>query len=335
MLDVSNWIDLQLENPLRWFAFVDRFLVFTLVLVRVSGLTAIGPLFGQSAVPTNVRILLVLSITYVITPMLDPEWNGVLQHQWRVGIEKLDVDENGRLSRDEVPDHLLERYDATLRSRSRDPDEGLFLAEMPSGVRFPSSVTDYARVAVGEFALGLVLGLGVFTVLQGLTLAGQLIDQQSGLALGEIVNPGLDAQGSVSGQFLYLFGVTVFLMLEPFGGHIIVVTSLVDTFQTLPPGEAFVGPGVVEYLSQLVHASLVLAIQVAAPVLAVMSLVALTMGFLGHTVPQINVLVIGFAIRATVALTVLTLCLSGTARLVIDSVPAVLRELVRRTTALP
>lgn len=330
MPDLANLFDLRLPTDLglrtAFAAAMNQFYVFTLVLVRVSGLTAIGPIFGQSVVPANVRVLLVLAIALIVTPTLqDHLWTGAVQ---------LDGNDNGRIERFEVPDHLLPFFDRQIAERNRDPREGLALAEFVRWYRLPETVLDYARIGVGEFALGLVLGLGVFTILSGLTLAGQLIDQQSGLALGEIVNPGLDSQGSISGQFLYLFGVVVFLLLEPLGGHVTIITSLVETFQTMPAGEASISRDVVEYLSELVHLSLILAIRVAVPVLAVMSLVALTMGFLGHTVPQINVLVVGFAIRAMVALIVLTLCLSGTARLVIDTIPEVLRELVKRMTAL-
>jgi len=102
------------------------------------------------------------------------------------------------------------------------------------------------------------------------------------------------------------------------------ISALVETFQTLPVGEAFVSVSAIDYLRDLVHLSLVLAVQVAAPMLAIMSLVALTMGFLGHTVPQINVLVVGFPIRALANMLILLLTFSGAARLVVDLVPTVI-----------
>ena len=58
-----------------------------------------------------------------------------------------------------------------------------------------------------------------------------------------------------------------------------------------------------------------------------MSLVALTMGFLGHTVPQVNVLVIGFPVRAMVSLLVLSATFSGASRAVVDIVPGVIDQL--------
>jgi flagellar biosynthesis protein FliR len=320
--DLASWIDLELPRDAIaravFAVLIDQFHVFTLVLVRVSGLMTVGPLFGQSVVPANVRVLLVLVVAMLVTP--------TLHDHWQVGLERLDANGSGRLEREEVPTHLLPRYDTLLRERQRDPRVGLSRDEFLLEVRFPRTTLEYTRVAVGEFALGLVLGLGVFIVLSGLSLAGQLLDQQSGLALGEIVNPGLDTEGSITGQFLFLLGMTVYLM-EPFDGHLRMITALVETFQLLPAGEAFVSEGAIRTLSGLVQGSLVLAIRVAAPALAVMSLVALIMGFLGHTVPQINVLVVGFPIRAMAGLVILGLSLTGAAELTLDAIGEALDSL--------
>ena len=295
---------------------LEQFYAFTLVLVRMSGLMVIGPVFGQSIVPGNVRIFLVLTLSLLITP--------ALQDHSRVAFHRLDVDNNARLVRAEVPSHLHERF-AELETRTgRLGGSGLTEREWLLPPKIPSSVLDYAWTGVGEFSLGVVLGLGVFIILSGLQLAGQLLDQQAGIALGEVFAPGLDIGGSVSGQLFYLLGVTIFLVMEPVGGHLLMISALVETFQTLPVGEAFVSVSAIDYLRDLVHLSLVLAVQVAAPMLAIMSLVALTMGFLGHTVPQINVLVVGFPIRALANMLILLLTFSGAARLVVDLVPTVI-----------
>ncbi len=291
----------------------QHFYAFLLVLVRVSGLMTIGPLFGQSIVPANVRIFLVLTISLILTPMLN--------QQAKVGFDRLDANQNELLSRDEIPEHLLERFDSLVVTAGKLPGASLQKHEFSYPIDVPKTVLDFAWVGVGEFGIGLALGLGVLTILSGLQLTGELIDQQTGIALGGVFNPGLDAETSVSGQLLYLLGIVVMLCMEPIGGHIMMVSALVETFQTLPAGEGFLSVSTFEFLRDLVHMSLVLAVQVAAPLLAMMSLVALTMGFLGHTVPQINVLVVGFPVRAMVNLVVLAITLSGAARHVVNIVP--------------
>ena len=263
------WLNELAGRPLVEAAML-RFYAFTLVLVRMSGLMIIGPVFGQPVVPANIRVLLVVALSVLVLPTLPV-------------------------------DH----------------------AATP-----PTAVLEYAVIAGGELAIGLVLGLGMFIIFSGFQLAGELMDQQSGTLLGEVVNPGLDTSGSMTGQLLYLLAVTAFLTMTPLGGHLLMVSGLVETFQTLPVGDAWISTPAIELLRDLVHQSLVLGIQVAAPLLAAMSLVALTMGFLGHTVPQINVLVVGFPVRALVSLLILGLTISGAARAAVDLVPAVIDRLI-------
>jgi len=307
-------------------AALENFYAFTLVLVRMAGLMTIGPVFGQPVVPGNIRILLVLAMSLLMMPLL--------HEQSRIGFRRLDANQDSRLTRDELPEQLHARFDRRLAQTGHLTGDSLTETEFAMSAQIPSSILDYARIAVAEFALGLVLGVGVLTILSGLQLAGELIDQQTGISLGEVANPGLEISGSLTGQFFFLTGVTIMLLLEPIGGHLMMVSALVETFQTLPIGEATLSIPAIELLASLVHQSLVLGIQVAAPLLATMSLVALTMGFLGHTVPQINVLVIGFPIRASISLIVLAVAMSGVGRAVVDVIPGVIDNLRHAITFL-
>lgn len=313
---------------------MTKFYEFTLVLVRMAGLMAIGPIFGQKIVPGNIRVLLVISMAFVITPTLGD--------QSVTGFQRLDADEqgvrDGKILRDDLPERLHPRFDALIERAGKQPDDALTLEEFryhTLRLKLPSTVFDYAWVAVGEFALGLVLGLGVLTILSGLQLAGELIDQQTGMSMGKLSNPSMDINASVTGQFLFMLGVTILAIMEPINGHLLMVAALVETFQTLPVGEAYITSGTVELLQVLMQQSLVLGIQVAAPMLACMSLVALTMGFLGHSVPQLNILVIGFPIRASVSILILAITVSGAADAIVIAIPQTIDALRQGLTGLP
>ncbi len=303
-----------------------NFYAFTLVLLRMAGLMTIGPLFGQSVVPANVRIMLVLAMSIIITPALH-------QHS-RVGFTRLDQNQDGHLSRSEIPDGLLPRFERRLEQAGKRADGNLNFSEFDAAARLPNSLVDYAWIGITEFALGFMIGLGVFTILSGVQLAGQLIDQQSGVALGEVFNPGLDVAASLSGQLLYLLAVVIFLVMEPINGHLLMVSALVETFQALPVAEASVSVSAMQLLNDIIQQSLLLAVQVAAPLLATMSLVALAMGFLGHTVPQINVLVVGFPIRVLVSLMILSLTISSLGTVIVDTIPRVIDEIRYALTSL-
>ncbi len=325
---MSALLDQYVMNPLLQLApgqvlqwAMLQFYAFTLVVVRISGLMIIGPVFGQPVFPTNIRILLILSLSMLITP--------TLHDQVTTGFYELDIDQNQRLSRDEVPAHLQDRFDELIVSAGREGTQELSVNDYKFVAKMPASLLDYAWSILGELTLGFSLGLGIYIILLSLQMAGQMIDQQAGMALGEVFNPGFDMNASLSGQYLYFIGITIFLIMEPVNGHLLMLASLIDTFQIFPVGEGIVSTNTLDLLQTLMHQSLVLLIKVAAPLLAISALISLSMGYLGHTVPQINVLVIGFPIRAMISLAVLIFTLSGAADIVVESIPTAIDQISR------
>ena len=94
-----------------------QFYAFTLVAVRLSGLMIVGPIFGQPLVPANLRVMLVLTMAFVITPTL-------ADHS-RILFDKLDANHDGLLTRDEVPESQLARYDSCAQSAGPAAARGL------------------------------------------------------------------------------------------------------------------------------------------------------------------------------------------------------------------
>ena len=294
---------------------------FLLVLIRMSGLMIVGPVFANSAVPLNLRVLLTVSLAMILTPSLG-------RHLDR-GFDRLDRDQNEVLTRDELPPALEHQFDVIQQAAHRLESPGLTrddYARRPAAV-VPQNLLGYGAVAVGELMLGLMLGLGVAAILAGLQIAGQIVDQQAGFGLGAIINPELDNTGSVSGQALSFLGVTAFLVMEPFGGHLTMLKILVETFETLPVGEAVVTHSTIELVSGLVQQSLVLGIRVAAPLVVMMSLIDLTLGFLSHSVPQVNIQAVGYATRAGLCILILAVLLSGVTEVIVGVMGSTLDSL--------
>lgn len=275
------------------------FVAFTLVVTRMSGLAVIAPIFGHPSIPVKFRVLLVLAMSLVITPVL-------LANDHARTFRLLDRDEDRLLTLDEVPESLAGSLADLLKRAGKREDQGLAIDEFFLTLPVPQNVIEYAWLALLEFALGIALGLGVLTIVSGLQMAGSLIDQQIGMSLGNVFNPQFQTESSLSGEMLYQLGLAVFLIV---GGHHLVISALIDTFQTMPVGYAWVSSGAINLLSDLVHQSLVLAVQISAPMMGMMAVIGLAMGFLGHTIPQLNVLVVGFPVRTLVGLLVLGLAI--------------------------
>lgn len=280
---------------------MQAFVAFTLVATRLAGMVLMGPVFGHQGLSVQIRVLLVAAIALVLTPAL-------LSVDAQRAFDRLDRDGNGRLSLDEASPSLHPQLRRLLAEAGKGEVDGLSADEFRLPAPVPRTLLDYIWLGSVELAVGLALGFGATTMFSALLMAGSLIDQQIGLSTGEIFNPEFGVNVGPSGQILHQLGLIVFLIA---GGHVLLVSALLDTFQTLPVGYAWLSPPMFDVLSDLVQQSLVLALQVSAPVMAVMALVGLALGFLGRALPQLNLLVVGLPIRALVGLLVLGLSLGG------------------------
>jgi len=308
---MTNW-----ANRLFVDAALGYFTTFMLVTIRLSGLMIIGPFFGHTSIPERVKVLFALGLAMIITPSL-PDIRDR-------GFEKLDVDKNGVLSGAEVPTMFV----ASAKEESDEVQTPVVTrSQFRASAGVPSTLFDLLWMVVTELAIGLVLGIGVVIILTGLQMAGETFDQQTGTALSEIFNPAIGTTISPTGQLLFLLGTTALLVMPPFDGHLMMLMSLLNTFEVIPLGMAWIDGASLEVLRSLMSQSLALAVQIAAPLLAAMALLSVAMGFLGYTVPQVNVLVLGFPIRALVSMVILTVTLSGAADAIVEIFPDVLDAL--------
>ncbi len=168
---------------------------------------------------------------------------------------------------------------------------------------------------VGELMIGLAIGFALSAIFVATQLAGLMIAQQAGLALGQVFNPGLDSRTTPLGQLLFFVMTGVFLAMN---GHVALVRSLLESFSFVPPLAFRVTPSVTELIVGLMTSSFVVAIRLAGPALTALFLVTLAMGFVSRTVPQLNILAVGFSIRSSTALVMTAASLTVAQDLLVD-----------------
>lgn len=157
--------------------------------------------------------------------------------------------------------------------------------------------------AVGsELLIGLIIGYGASLPLVAMQSAGTLMGQQLGLGLARVFNPALNSQTDVVGRFFFLSALAVFMV---FNGHHALIAVLVHSFAHVPLGGYVPGGELVWMMTGLLKSMLELAIRVAAPLLCLVFLESIAMGFIARTAPQFNLLSLGFPIRIIVGLILL------------------------------
>lgn len=297
---------------------VGQFHLFVLVLVRLSGLMILAPIFGQTVVPVMVRVLLCVGLSLLITPNLRQLSDR--------GFRELDTNQDGQLTDTEIPASVAGRL--ALTTTEQGPLAGRVDAEPITTVAYedyvrqpglPRTLIDLVATAAIELALGLVLGLGMTTILAALQIAGELIDTQTGFGYGSIIDPGLQGNETISSSNLLMLGTAIFVLLEPFGGHQVLLRTLIESFQTLPAGQAWLSPAVDQLLGHLVAQSFMLAIRLAVPLIVMMWLIDLTLNLLNRSAPQISLYAIGFLIKVLAGLLIIATALSAVPELLIET----------------
>jgi flagellar biosynthesis protein FliR len=164
-------------------------------------------------------------------------------------------------------------------------------------------------VALSELFLGVALALALQLAFAALLTAGRVIDIQAGFGLAVLVDPTTRNQMPLVGTLFAYAGGAVFFAL---GGPEDLLAIWAASVQKVPLGAASLGGGpglMIDYMGVV----FLMAIGLAGMVLLMLFLLDLVVAFLSRTLPQMNVLLLGFQVKAiaTMAALPLALPLSG------------------------
>jgi len=169
------------------------------------------------------------------------------------------------------------------------------MPETAVSLAWPSLVMECLRSLV----VGALLGFTVNLVFTAVRYAGSIEGMQIGFAIVNSYDPFSNSQVSVISQLYYLLAVLLFFAT---GAHQILVAAMFQSCLVVPPFVAGDPVGGAWYLMKEFGTVFVLGLKIAAPVVIVLLLVSASMGVIVKTVPQLNVLVVGFPIKIGVGL---------------------------------
>lgn len=189
----------------------------------------------------------------------------------------------------------------------------------------PGTLPNYLTFIGSELLVGVALGLGVLVLFSGVQVAGQLIGRVSGTALSDVYDPAFGEEVPQFARLLFLLAMAVFVTL---GGHRIVMAGLLDTFEAIPPGSRLVPLSLVDTFERLLTQSFSLGIRASAPVVTALLLATVVLGLISRTLPQLNVLMLGFGLNAILTFGVLALTLGAAAWVFQDQIEPAIEMLV-------
>jgi flagellar biosynthetic protein FliR len=155
---------------------------------------------------------------------------------------------------------------------------------------------------LGELLFGLALGMIVSLVFIAAQWAGSMISQQIGLSMSEVFDPQFGAGGSILGDLYFMLTTAAFLIA---GGHRALVIGTHESLTRLPPMSLVFDQSLFDVMLNGLSAATVLAMRLSAPIFVTMIVVDVAMGCISKTVPQLNVMSAGMAVRSLLGVVVM------------------------------
>lgn len=185
----------------------------------------------------------------------------------------------------------------------------MVLLGIGAGGSIPTYRGSFLAAAVSELALGLGMALILQLAFAMIAMAGRALDIQAGFGLAYLIDPTTRSQVPLIGALFTYAAAAVFFAT---GGPHDVLAVFAATFEAVPLGGA-IAPDAVQKVIGFLGTASVLSIGVAGLAMAVLFLIDLVVAMMSRTLPQMNVLVLGFQVKAMAALLLLplTLGLSG------------------------
>jgi flagellar biosynthetic protein FliR len=174
-----------------------------------------------------------------------------------------------------------------------------------------------------EMAIGLALGLTVRALVGGVEFAGHLSGHQMGLTYAATVDPSSGAKHTVVTSMFNMLAVMTLFSID---GHHTILRALAASYNGLPVGTGSVDASLLAAVRQTLELVFVTAARLAAPIIVVLLIVEIVIGFISKVSPGLSFMVIGYPVRMILGLFVLGL--------VVATVPGVVSGLTDRTIRL-
>ncbi len=156
-----------------------------------------------------------------------------------------------------------------------------------------------------QMLIGYAMGFSLRLVFSAIDLAGNALSMQMGLGFATTYDPTSSSQTPVISEFVGVLGLLTFLAID---GHLMVLSTLVESFHLLPVGSM---PHRASW-ANIANAAVIVfsaGLLLALPVIVTLLITNTAIAVLGRVAPQLNIIVIGFPVTITIGFIAVYICL--------------------------
>jgi len=170
-----------------------------------------------------------------------------------------------------------------------------FAAVAPAAVDF-GEVTELQAILLllNESIYGFALGLISVLVYMAVKIAGQHIEREMGLTMGEVLDPITGESGESLGLVIDMIFILMFLNAN---GHHLLLMIISKSYQAFPVGTMVSIPDLVEGVVKAGSVMLTASLRLAAPMIAAFLLLLIVLAVFSRLMPDMDILFISFPLR--------------------------------------
>lgn len=176
----------------------------------------------------------------------------------------------------------------------------IIFAQTPS---VPTDLFTFSLIAAKEIIIGILIGFAAVLIFTAIQLGGEYVSSLMGLSIANVVDPLTQQNVPVIGQFYFILALLIFLFIN---GHHWLIAAVQTSFAAIPIGFDFPEFKVVgEKLILLSSQMFVMALMLIVPILGVLFVTEVALGFMAKVMPHMNIFVVGLPLKIYVGLTLM------------------------------
>ena len=162
----------------------------------------------------------------------------------------------------------------------------------------PIETAPLIGAVVTQVAVGLMLGFLTMLLISAVQAAGEMIDMFGGFSISSAFDPMSQSSAGIFGRFYNLLAITLLFAIN---GHLLLIRGFYTSFEAVPlSGIPMMNLSGV--FTDTLGRFAIAALEIAAPLLAVLFLAEVALGLLSRAAPQMNVFALGFSLKILVTL---------------------------------
>ncbi len=186
----------------------------------------------------------------------------------------------------------------------------IFLPSIDLTMSVPNNWTTLFLAILSEILFGATVGLIINIVIYMLIYAGEHIAMIMGFSMATLYDPQTQITMSIISQFFNFFAI---ILIFAFDGHHVMIECINKSLTSVQLGGFILDENIMKYIISSFKNLFIMGLTLAFPIIALSLLSDIIFGMLMKTMPQFNLLVIGYPIKIAVGLIVMMAIMSGLA----------------------